>query len=207
MSRWASRHSSIEFYQNRLWPPLISLGRLSLLLVIALLLTFLLATGNVTAERLFQSPPSPPAPPPTQEPAPPQPEPAQPAPEQPATEQPAPEQPAPAQPSTEQPPTQQPAPQTPALQPVSPLTMPPGQEPLPEESVIPVGAGKDSSASVDEAEAPGLALDRAELIDTIIVSGAYIWFCCGIILIPLIPLTLLFLYIRGRRKIIEEEDF
>jgi hypothetical protein len=50
-------------------------------------------------------------------------------------------------------------------------------------------------------------LDQAELIDTVVVSGAYIWLCCGVSLFLLVPLALLFVYIRGRSKIIREEGY
>lgn len=64
--------------------------------------------------------------------------------------------------------------------------------------------------SDDLAEAGGdriLTLDQAELIDTVVVSTAYIWLCCGIGLFLLIPLAFLFLQIRGRTKIAREEIY
>jgi hypothetical protein len=45
------------------------------------------------------------------------------------------------------------------------------------------------------------------LIDTVVVSSAYIWLCCGVSLFLLVPLFLLFVYIRGRSKIMQEENF
>lgn len=50
-------------------------------------------------------------------------------------------------------------------------------------------------------------LDQAELIDTVVVSTAYVWLCCGIGLFLLIPLVFLFLQIRGRTKIVREEIY
>jgi hypothetical protein len=206
MSRRAIYLVKIKFNKGKLFLPLLNLARLPLLLGLAFLLTFFLATGNVTAERLFQSPQSPPP----AQPAPPQPDaaqppPAQPAPPQPDTAQPAPqEQPAPVpQPATsEQPaPAQPPANPQPAVsQPVSPLTLPP----LPAPAKV-----ADTAKNLGETDepAPNLTLDQAELIDTVVVTGAFIWFCCGVILLPVIPLGFLLLYIRGRRKILEEEGF
>jgi len=52
-----------------------------------------------------------------------------------------------------------------------------------------------------EPDSQNLVLDEAELIDTVVVSTAYIWLCCGIIIILLIPLIFLFLQIRGRSKL------
>jgi hypothetical protein len=43
-------------------------------------------------------------------------------------------------------------------------------------------------------------LDRAEFIDTVVVSTAYVWLCCGIVIFLMIPLVFLFLQIRGRTK-------
>jgi hypothetical protein len=65
-------------------------------------------------------------------------------------------------------------------------------------------------APLEEVEGGGPAqfiLDQAELIDTVVVSGAYVWLCCGVSLFLLVPLVLLFVYIRGRSKIIREEGY
>jgi ABC-type transport system involved in cytochrome c biogenesis permease component len=53
---------------------------------------------------------------------------------------------------------------------------------------------------------PNLVLDQAELVDSVVVSVAYVWLCCGIVLILLIPLVFLFLHIRGRSKLTKEEQ-
>jgi len=181
--------------------------RLPLLFVAALALTLFLASGNVTAKKLFQSPQSPPP----EQPAPQQPVPEQPAPVQPAPEQPAPEQPVPeqAQPTAEQPatgqsPVEQPAPVQPAgeaapaptLEPLAPVTT--EDEPIPGNEFNEIPPGSDDTPMV---------LDEAELIDSVFVSFAYIWLCCGVILLLLIPLALLILYVRGRSKIVNEESF
>ncbi|MBN1995314.1 MAG: hypothetical protein JW953_21680, partial [Anaerolineae bacterium] len=121
-----------------------------------------------------------------------------PAPDQP---QPPADQPLPAT-STDEPLPEQPTGEQPVLEPTSPLSMP-----FPE-SLIP---NNDSVEAAPEQEADpdatNLVLDEAEFIDTIIVGGAYLWRCCGVFIILLIPLLFLLLYIRGRSKIIQEEDF
>jgi hypothetical protein len=67
---------------------------------------------------------------------------------------------------------------------------------------------EDTSISEEPSRGPvQLILDQAELIDTVVVSGAYIWLCCGVSLFLLVPLFLLFVYIRGRSKIIREEGY
>ncbi|MFC1975309.1 hypothetical protein ACFLXQ_02795 [Chloroflexota bacterium] len=184
MSRRASLNTGISQPHSGdkpyFFPLLMNSGRLPLIFAIALFLTFLLASGNVTAEMLFQSPQSPP--------------------EQPPAEQPPAEQPPAEQPPAEQPPAEQP-----------PAEQPPGepsitQEPLPQEPLQPVETG-DETFPEDEEVPSDLVLDEAELIDSIIVSGASVWLCCGIILLLLVPLSLLLLYIRGRSKIAQEEDF
>ena len=49
-----------------------------------------------------------------------------------------------------------------------------------------------------------LILDQAEFIDSVVVSFAYVWLCCGVALILVIPLIFLFLQIRGRSKLYKE---
>ena len=201
MSRPALLNPQPPQDKNFRFSSLASSARLTLLFVIALSLTFFLASGNVTAERLFQSPQSPPA----------QPPPEQPAPEQPAPEQPAPEQPAPEQP---QPPAEQPATDQTTVQQSSPIQPTDEAAPAPTlEPLAPVTAGDDPAPGNDYQEPPPvdedtpMVLDEAELIDSVFVSLAYVWLCCGVILLLLIPLVLLILYIRGRSKIVNEEGF
>jgi hypothetical protein len=69
--------------------------------------------------------------------------------------------------------------------------------------------GEDRLAG-DELEEEGDAdftLDRAELIDSVVVSTAYVWLCCGIIIFLLIPLAFLFLQIRGRTRMSQEDIY
>ena len=178
--------------------PMVS-ARLPLLFAVALILTLFLASGNVTAERLFQSPQSPPAQPPPEQPVPEQPAPEQP---QPPAEQPASDQTTVEQPATDQTAVEQPAP----AQPTSEAAAAPTLEPL-----APVTTGDEVDQVEEYRELPPsnedtpMVLDEAELIDSIFVSFAYIWLCCGVILLLLIPLGLLILYIRGRSKIVNEE--
>ena len=199
--------------------------RLALLLVVAIFLTLWVATGNVDADMLFQSPQSPPvqpaaeqppvAQPPVEQPPAQQPPAAPPPAEQPPAEQPPVEQapveqpPAeqsPAEPApVEQAPTEQPASDIApsAAEPAAPTAAP--EQPIPEpirrereEAPPDVGAEEGSSNFI---------LDQVELIDTVVVSGAYIWLCCGVGLFLFVPLLLLFVYIRGRSKITQEQNF
>ena len=198
MSRQAlihARNSQPPQDKNSRFKALVGSIRLPLLFVAALTLTLFLASGNVTAERLFQSPQSPP----------PQPPPAQPAPEQPAPEQP---QPPAEQPTAEQPTIDQTTvDQTSPVQPTSEAAPAPPLEPL-----APVTTGDDFASNDQYEELPPssgdtpMVLDEAELIDSVFVSFAYVWLCCGVILLLLIPLVLLILYIRGRSKIVNEES-
>jgi len=199
MSQWAICH----FRQAT--NLLTASGRLVLLFVVAVGITALLADHQVMAG-IFQSPAEQSPPPPAEEPAEPQPQPQQQQPTQP--------------PPAEQPPAEQPpAEQAPANGgPVSPVA--PGDSP-----VLPAGNGPppmaqptprpiraeplDPFLEEEAAEAtstPNFILDQIELIDTIVVSGAYIWLCCGAVLFLLIPLVFLFLQIRGQIKIRQEEN-
>ena len=66
----------------------------------------------------------------------------------------------------------------------------------------------DTPFEVEETgESPNFILDQVELIDSVAVSGAYVWLCCGIGLMLLTPLFFLMLYIRGRSRILREDDF
>ncbi|MEM7347342.1 MAG: hypothetical protein AAF485_24145 [Chloroflexota bacterium] len=159
-------------------------GRLILMFVVALGLTFLTLTSSATASKLFQSPQSPQSPPPTAE--------------QPAGDQ--------AAPATTPAPVEQPLPTTEAPittqeseVPVVPATQEPVLEPPQTFEQFEPEAVEEGSSS--------FTLDEAEFIDTLIVSGAYLWLCCGLALLLLVPLVLIFLYIRGRRRIADEEGF
>jgi type IV secretory pathway VirB10-like protein len=66
----------------------------------------------------------------------------------------------------------------------------------------------EDSADQETSNSPrNFILDRAEFVDTIIVSGAYVWLCCGVALFLVVPLVMLVLYIRGRSKIVAEDEF
>jgi hypothetical protein len=80
----------------------------------------------------------------------------------------------------------------------SSLEPPPLAQPRPER--VERLTGRES----DEENSRNLILDQAELIDTVVVSTAYVWLCCGIMLFLLIPLVFLFLQIRGRTQIKDE---
>jgi hypothetical protein len=51
----------------------------------------------------------------------------------------------------------------------------------------------------------GFIFDEAEFIDVVVVSGAYIWLCCGVGLFLLVPMLFLILHIHGRSKMNKEE--
>lgn len=158
-------------------------GRLGLLLMSSIGLSLWLAAGHVDANALFQSPVSPVIESPV----------AQPPIEQPPVEQAPVEQPPVEQAPVEQPPLDK------TGAPIVPVA--PTAEPI---------QRNRREAPLEEVEGGGPAqfiLDQAELIDTVVVSGAYVWLCCGVSLFLLVPLVLLFVYIRGRSKIIREEGY
>lgn len=197
------------------------IGRLLLLFLAAILLTLWLVKGSATAEGLFQSPQSsppaepqaveqPPAEPPAEEP---------PAADEQPVEQPA-EQPAPSE--------QQPVQESPLESPVQPAPSP--QAPAPTALPAEEGSGAAPSAGQDTSETAGRSsrsredaaatattadensvrsfiLDRAEFIDTVVVSGAYLWLCCGVGIFLLVPVLMVVLYIRGRSKVVAEEEY
>lgn len=217
MSRWAILHFSD--FRNlkhifKLFFVRFEVGRLVALAIIAISLTFFIADDSAVADRLFQSPASPPAqPPPTQPPPPPtQPPPTQPPPTQPPpTPQPA-EQPAPTEQPQAQPTTQ---PSESIIESESPVPEPslegnkppPFVQPTVETQADSFEEERTFSVEDEEASSSNFILDRVELIDSIVVSGAYVWLCCGAVLLLLIPLFFLFLQIRGQIKIQREEDF
>jgi hypothetical protein len=181
-------------------------GRLSAFFVLAIALSLFLADDRAIAEILLQSPPSPPA-----QPVPPEQPPAQPAPTEPAPAQPQPTAPAPAPQAPTAPvvPTPTfasplaPAGESPVATVLSTSTEPPTfVQPTP----LPRSRSRDDAAAVEEEAASNLILDQVEFIDTLVVSGAYVWLCCGIALLLLLPLIFLLLQIRGQIKIQREED-
>ncbi len=187
---------------------------LASLLAIALLFTFWLGAGQVDAHTLFQSPASPPPAPPPAEPPPAAPPPAAPPPVEaaPIPAEPPAAQPQAVPPAAEQPPVEvQPAAQ-PAPAQAQPQAQPPADQNLvPEEPDQPGDSEpspREASATDEEpSSGTGFSFDQAEFIDTVVVSGAYIWLCCGVVLLLVTPLTLLFVYIRGRSKLAKEERF
>jgi hypothetical protein len=197
------------------------LRRLALLFSISIILTFWIAGGSATAEMLFQSPQSPvpeqqapPAQPqPEQSPAQPQPTAPPPVEQAPAQQQPVEQQPAASeQTETDQSTTDEPA--TEVETPIEPVDET-GSEPLIPEEPAPEPESFDSEPvepdedlfTDDEAGSPNFILDQIELIDSVVVSTAYVWLCCGVLLFLLVPVFMLFLYLRGRSQIAREEGF
>ena len=175
-------------------------GRLSALLMLAIALTLFIADENAVADMLFQSPASPPAQPPAQE----APADAAPAAQPPAQEAPAQQSPPPLPTDTIESvspiaPVEEPT-ATPAL---STSTEPPEfVQPTP----LPRSRSRDELAADEEQTSSQFILDQVEFVDTIVVSGAYAWLCCGIMLLLLLPLIFLLLQIRGQIKIRREEE-
>jgi hypothetical protein len=93
----------------------------------------------------------------------------------------------------------QPAPDQQAGAPVPAAPEPSSQRVDPEERRI-----EDEFEETGEAN---FILDRAEFIDTVVVSTAYVWLCCGIVIFLMIPLVFLFLQIRGRTKMSRENIY
>jgi hypothetical protein len=151
-------------------------GRLGTLLAAAVFLSFWVASGQVNAGMLFQSPQSPAAQPPVEQPPVEQP-PAQAPVEQPPVEQPPAQAPAeqlPVEQSPIQPPVEQaPAPQSPVAQPPADPAAPAPAEPI-QPTLEPIRREREE-APLDEEGGRGpvqFILDQAELIDTMVVSGA-----------------------------------
>jgi hypothetical protein len=194
---------------------------------VALLIAALLSPGTVTASRLvFQSAPeSPPAAtptpiPPSPTPPPPPPTPT-PPPAEPATETPTPVPPAPTPTEsapvetvpaegvpTQAAPTEAPPPaegvptqETPAPT-VEPTQPPP---PVPEATIpAQVTQAPIVPSTPPASQPPGTSsgepvINWVKFWDTMAVLVAYPWLCCGVGLLLLVPLILLFLEIRGRR--------
>lgn len=69
---------------------------------------------------------------------------------------------------------------------------------------------RDRSTPTDEAPADSsgrnFILDQVELVDSVVVSGAYLWLCCGVLLFLLVPIFMLIVYIRGRSKLRQREQ-
>lgn len=197
MHQWASRHSGAfrHFRQLRAGA---GLYRLAALFLISVMLTLWMANTSVTAKSLFQSPASP-----VQQESPP------PAPEtQPPAEESAPAESAPTEAPAEPAPAQ--SPPTEESMPAEAAPQEPAGEPLPAEEAPPPRPARDQAGEIPPDEGgqsvSNFILDQVELIDTVVVSGAYLWLCCGVILFLLVPLFLLILYIRGRSRLATEEE-
>ena len=186
------------------------LRRLAVLFIVAIFITLFVSNGAL-AGALFQSPVSPVV----EEVQPVQPEPF--APEEPVepgdvpSEEGSQSEPVPAEPAPfESAPVEEPVvePDTQFGSPVSP-DEPVGSDPAVAQPAAaeprPVRLERDEAS--DDGGSPNFILDQAELIDTVVVSTAYVWLCCGIGLFLLIPLVFLFLQIRGRTKMTREEIY
>jgi hypothetical protein len=173
---------------------------------VALVIAAVLSPGTVTASRLaFQSAPPTPTPvppPPTPTPVPPPPT-ETPVPPPPPTEtpvQPAPVPPTQAPPATAVPSEPTPTPMQPPPPSIAPTVSPtpvmlpaPTSTPLPPPPPLPPPTPPPVSGSNQP------IVNWIKFWDTIAVTLAYPWLCCGVALILLVPVVLLFLEIKGRR--------
>jgi hypothetical protein len=226
MNKWSSFDSQQANPGRPSFRPfsnLIGLSRLVLLFIGALSVTLLVTDDNAVADILFQSPASPLVDPSGAQPPviPPETQPAvDPAEAQPPVTPPevqsaidpsgsqSPVDPAGAQPPVPGQPVESGS-TTETTLPVSPLQQPGDQAPALAPPPFPENNQSERTTQADdEAEdSSNLVLDQAEFIDTVLVSTAYVWLCCGIVLLLLIPLVFLFLQIRGRMKLVDEENY
>ena len=199
MGRQAFSNSNKSKYLRqtyRLMLPTTGVGQMVCLFFMSILLTLWIGNPSVTANTLFQSPASPVSPPaePVQQP--------QPA-EQPQSS--APQQPVPQQSGVEQ------ESGTDSLSPTLPAesieVAPAAPEELQPESSRPARDRDSRNPADEETESRNFILDRVELIDSVVVSGAYLWLCCGVALFLLVPIFMLVLYIRGRSKMSQNDRF
>jgi hypothetical protein len=201
MSQWAIIFFTASQLFKRIHHLIFSLfclGRIVLLFAMAVFLTLFIADENVFAGKLFQSPvdtsPPPPAEAPPADPPPPEAPPAEAPPVEPPPVEPAVEIEAPVSP----------------IPPGSPA-LPSGSEPPPlaQPTLLPSRSNQEDR-SIDgeraEEDSPNFILDQVELVDSIVVTGAYFWLCCGVALFLLIPLIFLLLQIRGHLKLQREEN-
>lgn len=183
MSQWALKLCRFKLFLSNINSTPV---RLVLLFMVAVSVTLAVSDNSAIADILLQSPTSPV--------------------EQPPAEQPQQEQPE-AQPQTNEPVTEIVSP----ISPVSPIETETQQQPATVIAPAPVepqpyqSRERDDAANDAENGESNFILDQAELIDTVVVSTAYIWLCCGFMLLLLIPLVFIFLQIRGRSKILKEE--
>jgi hypothetical protein len=176
--------------------PTTGMRQMACLFFISILFTLWIANPGVTAKTLFQSPASPVSPP------------AEPAQQPPSAEQSpisAPQEQAPQQPGVEQESGVE------SLAPTLPAETT-GSAPIAPEEAQPESSrpsrDRDSRNPADEeTDSPNFILDRVEFIDSVVVSGAYLWLCCGVALFLLVPIFMLVLYIRGRSKMSQNDRF
>ncbi|UCC88746.1 MAG: hypothetical protein JSV81_05415 [Anaerolineales bacterium] len=180
---------------------------------IALLVAAALSPGTVTASRLmFQSPaqptpipptPTPVPPPPTSTPVPPPPTPTPvPPPPTPPPAEAAPTQAPPEPAPTEAVPSQEPAPveEQPTQEVLSPSAEPTEPPPALPEPTSPIQDTEVPAKPLPpEAETNQPIVNWVKFWDTLAITFAYPWLCCGIALLLLVPVVLLFLEIKGRR--------
>ena len=203
--------------------------RLLALFFLALALTWLISRGEVTAEVLFQSPESPLIEPvPIEQEFFPDPSVQEVVPEAPPVEEVIPEPLVEPEIPVEAPPVQEFVPESPVdpgipVEPQPELVQPEVQPENSFESPVPLPAPEEQAGApvpvapeppsqrvdpderriddeFEETEEANFILDRAEFIDTMVVSTAYVWLCCGVVIFLMIPLVFLFLQIRGRTR-------
>ncbi len=182
---------------------------------VALLVAAALSAGTVSASRLaFQSAvptpipptptpvPPPPPPTPTPVPPPPPPTPVPPAP----LESPTAEAPPPSPTSTEAAPTEITIESLPTEAALPEQPVPVEGQPTQEASAPLVEATEatDISPPLEAEQPPGVEANQpvinwVKFWDTVAVTLAYPWLCCGVALMLLVPVVLLFLEIKGRR--------
>ncbi len=171
-------------------------------LAAALLVAAVLSPGPVTASILaFQSSPAATPLPPTPTPPPPPPPPptSTPAPPPPPTSTPIPPTPAP----TTVVPTPTPIPgqpTQPAPSPTVPLTATPTVLAFPTQTpTLPPPPPTPTLVQISGGSANEPIINWVKFWDTVAVTLAYPWLCCGVALLLLVPVVLLYLEIKGRR--------
>ena len=199
MGRQAFSNSNKSKYLRQtyhlMWPTT-GVGQMVCLFFISILFTLWVANPSVTAKTLYQSPTSPVSPPA---------EPAQQPPPAGQSESSAPQEPANQQSGVE------PGSGAESLSPTLPAETgesdPAASEELQPESSRPSRERDSRNPADEETGSRNFILDRVELIDSVVVSGAYLWLCCGVALFLLVPIFMLVLYIRGRSKMGQEDHF
>jgi hypothetical protein len=191
-------------------------------LIVALLLTLFLRPGPITASRLMfqsavESSPVPELPPPPPEPPPP-------APEEPAPQPPAPSDEALPWPldesmltevPLEQPPAPAPAPEVPPEEAPQQPAAPAGEVPAPGATAIfplidepaplprPTPRQERETTPRQMPAQPDISqsvINWTKFWDTVVMWAAYPWLCCGILLLLGVPVGMLYLEIKGRRR-------